>query len=133
MKRRLPGILMLSCALFMVPGPVTAHHSFASQFDANKKLVLKGTVTRVEWENPHIWFYVDVKDEAGKITNWAIEGGSPNGLLRNGFTKNSLKLGDEITVEAFQAKDGSNLANVSFVTIGGKKVLARNPGPALLK
>jgi hypothetical protein len=133
MKRAWRGILMLSLALGIVPAPLTAHHSFASQFDANKKIVLKGTVTKVEWENPHIWFYVDVKDDAGKIANWAIEGGSPNGLLRNGFTKNTLKLGDEVTVEAFQAKDGSNLANVSFVTVGGKKVLARNPGPEGLK
>jgi hypothetical protein len=131
MKRELPVILMLSSALCMVPAAAIAHHSFASQFDANKRIVLKGTVKKVEWENPHIWFYIDVKDDSGKITNWAIEGGSPNGLLRNGFTRSTLKLGDEVTVEAFQAKDGSNLANVSFVTIGGKKVLARNPGPEL--
>src|SRR3970040_2080520 len=99
MKRRLPGILMLSCALFMVPGPVMAHHSFASHFDANKKLVLKGTVTRVEWENPHIWFYVDVKDEAGKITNWGFSGGSPGILMRRGIPRNGPKAGDGVVVE----------------------------------
>jgi DNA/RNA endonuclease YhcR with UshA esterase domain len=102
-----------------------AHHSIAGQYDLNRPVTLKGTVTKLEWMNPHIYFYIDVKDGAGKVTNWTVEGGSPNGLLRYGWTKNSLKLGDDVTVEGILAKDNSNLALMSVVTIAGKKVLGR--------
>ena len=129
MKRKLPEILMLACGFFMAVLPVMAHHAFASQFDGNKKITLTGTVTKVEWLNPHIYIYIDVKENGGKVANWAIEGGSPNGLLRSGWTRNSVQVGDEVTVEGFPARNGSNLANMGSVTKAGKKVLGRIEGP----
>jgi len=88
-----------------------------------------GTVTKVEWMNPHIYFYIDVKDNSGRVANWMIEGGSPNGLLRAGWTRNSLKPGMEVSVEGYLAKDGSNIANMTTVTMAGKKVLGRIDSP----
>lgn len=129
MRRSRPGMLGLACGLLMNAMPVAAHHSFASEFDANKKATIKGAVTKVEWTNPHIFFYIDVKDDSGNVANWTIEGGSPSGLYRIGWTKDSLKVGDEVTVECFLARDRSNYANMIVVTMAGKKVLGRNPGP----
>src|SRR5438477_2585624 len=85
-----------------------AHHSFAAEYDASKPLNVTGVVKKVEWQNPHIWFYVDVKDESGKITTWGFSGGPPGMLARRGITKDVLKIGDVIKVEGFRAKDGSN-------------------------
>ncbi len=105
--------------------PVLAHHSFAAEYDASKPVTLKGTVTKVEWTNPHARFYVAVKDDAGNVTNWNLELASPNVLARNGWTRHSLNEGDQITVEGSKAKDGSNLANARVVTLAsGKKVFA---------
>jgi DNA/RNA endonuclease YhcR with UshA esterase domain len=105
--------------------PVLAHHSFAAEYDASKPVTLKGTVTKVEWTNPHARFYVAVKDDAGNVTNWNLELASPNVLARNGWTRHSLNEGDQITVEGSKAKDGSNLANALVVTLAsGKKVFA---------
>jgi len=102
-----------------------AHHSFAAEYDSSKPVTLKGTVTKVEWTNPHARFYVDVKDENGKVTNWNLELASPNVLTMNGWTRHSLKEGDQITVQGAQAKDGANLANArSVVLADGKKVFA---------
>jgi Family of unknown function (DUF6152) len=129
MNSRLFGILMLPFGLFAAVVPAAAHHAFAGQFDINKPITIMGTVTKIEWMNPHIYFYIDVKDNSGKVANWMIEGGSPNGLLRAGWTRNSLKPGMEVNVEGYLAKDGSNLANMTAVTMAGKKVLGRIDSP----
>jgi hypothetical protein len=90
---------------------VIAHHAFAAEFDSNKPVTLKGTVSKVEWTNPHMWLYVDVKGADGSIVTWAIEGGAPNALFRRGFRKDSFPLGIVVTVEGFQAKSGKAVAN----------------------
>jgi len=106
-----------------VGGAAVAHHSFASEFDAAKKLKLSGTVTKVEWRNPHTYFYVDVKGEDGAIHNWAMELGSPNVLMRRGWTRDSLKIGDQVTVEGARARDNSYKANANSVVMGDGKRL----------
>ena len=103
--------------------PVFAHHSFAAEFDAAKPVNLTGVVTKVEWMNPHTYFYVDVKDpKTGKVANWACEMGSPNGLTRQGWTRNTLKVGMVVSFEGTQAKDGSSKANARNVLVDGKKL-----------
>ena len=97
--------------------PVLAHHSFAAEFDASKPVKVTGSVTKVEWLNPHVWFYIDVKDDSGKVSNWGIEMGSPNGLMRAGWNRKSMKVGDVVTIEGSRAKDGSNVANARAVTL----------------
>ena len=105
--------------------PASAHHAFAAEFDAKKEIKVSGTVTKVEWTNPHAWLYVDVKDESGKAASWSFELGSPNGLLRAGWRRTSLKEGDQVTIDGFAAKDGSNTANAHTVTLpDGRKVFA---------
>jgi len=111
------------CAL--AAAPAFAHHSFAAEYDSAKPVTLKGTVTKMEWMNPHARFYVDVKDESGAVTNWELELGSPNGLMRRGWTRNSLKPGDSVIIEGYLAKDGSKLANARQVTLSdGRKIFA---------
>ena len=107
--------------------PLIAHHSFAAEFDAAKPFTLTGTVTKVEWMNPHSFFYIDVIDEQTKaVTNWAMELGSPNGLMRAGWTRNTLKVGDEVTVEGSLAKNGSPTGNARSVvmTSTGQRLFA---------
>src|SRR5215475_9450273 len=119
------SLVSFAIVLALISVPCAAHHSFAAEYDSTKPVTLHGTVTAVEWMNPHARFYVDVKDESGKVSNWEFELGSPNGLMRAGWTRNSLKKGDEVTVKGSLAKDGSNLANArSVVMADGKKVFA---------
>ena len=116
MKAKLAAFLV-GTGLLLAARPLVAHHSFAAEFDADKPITLTGAVTKVEWTNPHAWFYIDVKDETGKVTNWGLEMGSPNGLMRAGWTRNSMKLRDLVTVEASRAKNGSNNANARVVIL----------------
>ena len=104
---RFVGTLLL---IALAAAPAGAHHSFAAEFDANKPLKLRGKVTKVEFINPHSWIHIDVTGPDGKVTKWGVEGGSPNALLRLGFTKDALPLGTEIVVDGYQAKDSSNRA-----------------------
>jgi len=114
---------------FTLSVPVFAHHAFSSEFDANKPIKIKGTVSRVEWINPHAWIHVDVKEADGKITKWMVEGGSPNALIRRGVTSQLLKVGMEVVVDGYQAKDGSTRANGRDITLAdGRKLSVSSPG-----
>jgi Family of unknown function (DUF6152) len=123
MKAGMLTILVSGIVLVASAVPVLAHHSFAAEFDSSKAIDFTGVVTKVEWMNPHVYFYVDVKDpQTGKVTNWGCEMGSPNGLTRQGWTRNTMKIGMVVRVEGAAAKDGSNVANARNVTVDGKKL-----------
>jgi uncharacterized protein DUF6152 len=123
MNARVLAILLGAVALIACAMPLFAHHSFAAEFDGTKQVNLTGVVTKVEWMNPHTYFYVDVKDsQTGKVENWACEMGSPNGLTRQGWTRNTLRVGMVVTMEGTRAKDGSNRANARNVLVDGKKL-----------
>jgi hypothetical protein len=111
------AILLGAIGLLLTTVPSIAHHSFYAEFDADKPIKVTGAVTKLEWENPHAWFYVDVRDESGKTTNWGFELGSPNLLIRAGWARNTLKIGDMVTVEASRAKSGANIANAKSVVL----------------
>jgi hypothetical protein len=125
--------LILCCAaiaMFVTASLALAHHSFAAEFDSTKAVTLKGTITKVEWTNPHTYFYLDVKDENGNTASWAVEGGAPNVLYRQGWKPDSLKAGDQVTIVGSRAKNGANLANAtSFVLPDGRCVFAGSSGP----
>src|SRR3990172_9473654 len=106
MKRQ-STIVLAAVVASLIGGSVIAHHSFDAEFDRNKPVTLKGSVTKVEWGNPHIWIFIDVREEDGKLSNWGVEGGAPNALFREGWRKDSVKLGDVLTVEGSRARDGS--------------------------
>jgi len=109
--------------------PVRAHHAFAAEFDSTQPITLRGSVTRVEWINPHTWIHLDVKDSSGKVIEWMIEGGTPNTLLRRGVDKNSLPAGTEIVVEGYRAKNGTNRANGRDLTLpNGRKLFLGSSG-----
>jgi Family of unknown function (DUF6152) len=121
--KRTVAVAVAAGALLLGAVPVWGHHAFAAEFDSEKPIKLKGTVTKMEWINPHAWIHIDVKGEDGKVTEWMIEAAAPNSLLRRGWTKNSLPAGTEILVEGFQAKDASNRANGSVITFtDGRKL-----------
>ena len=125
MKAKSLIVLSAIAGLLLAAVPVLAHHSFAAEFDSNQPMTVNGVVTKVEWMNPHTHFYIDVKDESGKVVNWDVETGSPNALSRRGWTRNSLKIGDTVMVEAFRAKDGSTLASARNVKLSdGRKIFA---------
>lgn len=124
MKTRALGFLALGFGVMLTVAPLRAHHSFAAEYDSKKPITLKGVVTKVDWTNPHVYFYIDVTDDSGKVTNWGFEMGPPNGLQRAGWTRNTMKVGDEVVVEGTLAKDGSNQANARSVVMAntGKKL-----------
>jgi hypothetical protein len=125
MKANFLSVSLVAGGLLLAALPVLAHHSFAAEYDSAKPVSLTGAVTKVEWMNPHARFYVDVKDESNKVTNWEFELGSPNGLMRQGWTRNSMKIGDTVVVDGFLAKDGAKLANARNVKLAdGRKLFA---------
>ncbi len=124
------AVLLVGLGVLLAARPGVAHHAFAAEFDSDKPVKLTGAVTRLDWTNPHAWIYVDIKDETGKVANWGFELASPNGLMRNGWTRFSLKPGDVVTIEGSRAKNGSTNANAqTVITSTGQKLFAgANPG-----
>jgi len=115
--------------ILVIALPVFAHHAFIAEFDANKPVKIAGVVTKLEWTNPHAWVYIDSKDASGKVVNWSFEMGSPNVLVRQGWKRTALKEGDQVTIDGYAAKDGSNVGNARRITLAdGTKVFAGSQG-----
>lgn len=127
MRKNLAAFIM--GVLFIAAVPVVAHHSFAAEYDEKKPVTLTGTVSKLDWMNPHIWIYVDTKDDSGKVAHWMCEGGNPNSLRRAGWSRNSLKEGDQVVINGYRAKDGTNTCNARSVKFpDGKRLFAGSSG-----
>jgi hypothetical protein len=119
------SIVIVAALISIAAGmPLLAHHSFAAEFDASKAIRLSGTLTKLEWSNPHTYFYIDVKEDSGNVLKWSCEAGSPGALSRRGFKKGDLKLGDSIIVDGYRAKDGSRLVDARRVTLPDGRVVS---------
>jgi hypothetical protein len=125
-----PTLAAVLFGVLLVPASVRAHHAFAAEFDIKRPVKLRGTVTKMDWINPHSWIHIDVKGADGKVVKWMVEGGSPNSLLRLGFTEAALPPGSEVVVEGFQAKDGTNKAVGQFIAFAdGRKLFLGGSAP----
>lgn len=119
------AIASAACWFALAAPPVLAHHSFAAEFDANLPVSFTGVVTRVDWRNPHIWIFIDVTDSEGRVTQWEVEGGAPNSLFRAGWRRDSVKIGDRVTVEGFRARRKETAANMrSMLAADGKRLFS---------
>jgi len=128
MKTRRSGLLAVAIVALCAPS-LGAHHSFAAEYDANKPITLRGKVTSMVWSNPHAWIYVDVKGSDGKVVNWAIETGNPNGLYRRGWRRTDMPSGAELTIEGYLAKDGTATVNAANITLpDGRRLFAGSSG-----
>ena len=126
---KIPGWAAAAAAILISMLPLPAHHAFTAEFDTKKPVKLRGTIAKIEMVNPHSWIYIDVKNEDGTTSQWMLEAGSPNVLVRRGFTKSALPKGTEVIFEGFQAKDGSNRANGRDITFpDGKKLFIGSTG-----
>jgi len=128
--RRIVGCLIVVFSLLISAIPAGAHHAFATEFDGKKPITMKGIITKIEWMNPHVWFYLDIKGENGEIQNWGFEMGGPNSLRNAGWTRETMKIGDEVIVEGSMAKNNSKNVNAKSVTMAstGKKLGAASSG-----
>jgi hypothetical protein len=137
MKTQHISFLAASAALLLACVPVFAHHSFAAEFDVKQPVTLKGTVTKVEWTNPHVWIYLDVTNDQGTVDHWQCENGAPNALARMGWTRHSLNVGDQVTIDGFRAKNNDRTANARQIVLpDGRKVFsgsAEDGGPGKAK
>ena len=129
---RIGSIVSSTVISIAFAAPLAAHHSFAAQFDGSKPITLQGSVTKVEWRNPHIWVYLDVKNADGSVTAWQCEGGAPNALTRQGWSRRDLESGEPLTIQGYLAKDGSKTCNARTWKVGDRTVLAgsNDGGPA---
>ncbi len=129
MKKRLVGPLLIACALIGIP-VAEAHHAFAAEYDIGSPVILQGTLTKLEWINPHGWIFVDVKDKSGKVTNWAVEFGGPNALLRRGLRKADFVIGSPLTVNGYRAKSGKPVIAATTVKLpDGRDIYAGSDNP----
>ena len=134
MRQRITGWVVIVSFVVSGTASIVAHHAFDTEFDAKKPVTLRGVVTKVEWTNPHVWFYLNVKNDKGEVENWGFEMGGPNGLQREGWTRNTIQIGSELIVDGFLARNGSrnvNSKNVTVAKTGQKLGAASSQGKAL--